>query len=405
MRVWINNPFDNVPGEGGRAHRYMLLSQALAASGHEVVFWNSDFSHPLKRKRVTQPVETGYRVILVPTLPYTGNVCLARLRSHKAYARSWLDMAVEGVRSGAMRPPDLVLTSVPPLETGLAAQELRALFGCKVVADVQDAWPETFYRLLPLPESIQTLAGKVLFATCRGRARRVYRGADRVTGVAESYLALAREYGAGKVAGRPYYLGISLPAGAGLAARRDTGRENVLNLVYVGVLGRMHDLATVITSVVEDAGLRLHVAGSGPDERRLRDLAGSHENVIFHGYLDGARLDELMGAMDVGVLPMTEESYVAVPNKLIDYVAHGLPVVSSLAGEAAALLDEYQAGVGYRAGDKASFEKAVGVLEGDLGRREALRAGALRLAAEKFDAADIYAAFVRELEDAGNGMA
>jgi len=112
-----------------------------------------------------------------------------------------------------------------------------------------------------------------------------------------------------------------------------------------------------------------------------------------------------MGAMDVGVLPMTEESYVAVPNKLIDYVAHGLPVVSSLAGEAAALLDEYQAGVGYRAGDKASFEKAVGVLKGDLGRREALRAGALRLAAEKFDAADIYAAFVRELEDAGNGMA
>jgi len=81
-----------------------------------------------------------------------------------------------------------------------------------------------------------------------------------------------------------------------------------------------------------------------------------------------------------------------------------LPVISSLGGEAAALLEKYQAGVSYRAGDKSSFERAAGVLRDDRRRRDALRAGALRLAAEKFDAADIYAAFVKELESVKNGV-
>jgi glycosyltransferase involved in cell wall biosynthesis len=382
----------------------MLLAQALAESGHEVAFWSSDFSHPLKRKRFLQPVESDYRVILVPTRPYKSNVCLARLRSHKAYARSWLEMAVEGIRSGAMQPPDLVLTSVPPLETGLVAQELRRRFGCKVVADVQDAWPETFYRLLPLPEMIRGFVGPVLFATYCDRARQVYQGADWVTGVAESYLVLAREYGAGQVSERPYYLGISLPADTDRVEQRDVGKKDILDLIYVGVLGRMHDLDTVIRYVIQNDRLRLHVAGAGPDERRLRDLAGSHANVVFHGYLDAVRLEDLLLAADVGVLPMTQASYVAVPNKLIDYVAHGLPVVSSLEGEAAALLEKHQAGVSYRAGDKSSFERAVGMLIYDRLRRKALRAGALRLAAERFDAADIYTAFVKELESVKNGM-
>jgi len=382
----------------------MLLAQALEESGHEVVFWSSDFSHPFKRKRFLKPVESGYRVILVPTRPYKSNVCLARLRSHKAYAQSWLKMAVESIRSGAMQPPDLVLTSVPPLETGLVAQELRRRFGCRVVADVQDAWPETFYRLLPFPEMLREVVGPALFAAYRNQARRIYQGADWVTGVAESYLALAREYGAGQVSERPYYLGTSLPAGTDRTEQRDTGKKDILDLIYVGILGRMHDLATVIRYVIQDDRLRLHVAGAGPDERHLRNLAKSHENVVFHGYLDAVRLEELLSVADVGVLPMTQASYVAVPNKLIDYVAYGLPVISSLGGEAAALLEKYQAGVSYRAGDKSSFERAAGVLRDDRRRRDALRAGALRLAAEKFDAADIYAAFVKELESVKNGV-
>ncbi len=405
MRIWINNPFDNVPGEGGRPHRYTFLAQALSDAGHEVVLWSSDFSHPLKRKRVLNLAETKYRVILLPTRPYADNVCLNRALSHYEYARSWRQTALAAVNSRDMKAPHIILTSMPPLEIGLAAQTLQRVFACKLVVDIQDAWPETFYRLLPLPAWMRPFFGKVIFALYHHRAKKIYTKADRVTAVAESYLELARSYGACNVAREPFYLGtnVAVDSASRHVAPRKVG--SVLNMIYVGIMGRMHDLATVIACVGRDSRVYFHLAGAGPDEKRLKRLAAGRPNIIFHGYLADTQLHGLLNEMDVGVLPMKRESYVAVPNKLIDYAAHGLPILSSLGGESAALLKRYQAGITYIPGKNESLQHGVDLLREDREQRVRLGQGAFRLACEQFDARKIYAAFVKELEEIGYGMA
>lgn len=405
MRIWINNPFDNVPGEGGRPHRYMFLAQALSDAGHEVVFWSSDFSHPKKQRRVLKDVQTDYRVVLLPTRPYVKNVCWERVQSHRDYARCWQQTAEAAVRSGAMQAPQIILTSMPPLETGLAAQALRRTFGCRLVVDVQDAWPETFYRLLPVPSWMRSAMGAWLFAAYRNRAKQVYTQADWVTGVAETYLALARSYGAQAVSPRPFYLGTQIIATAHSKPDAAARSRAVLQMIYVGVIGRMHDLATVIQCVCQDTQVMFHIAGAGPDEERLKRLASGHPNIIFHGYLAEPQLNGILDTMDVGVLPMSRDSYVAVPNKLIDYAAHGLPILSSLQGEASVLLERYQAGIAYCAGDVESLRRGIDQLRQHADLRKLLRQGALGLAAEQFDAKKIYAAFVRELEEIGHGLA
>ena len=50
MRVWIFNPFDDVPGEG-KPQRYWTLAEELAAAGNQVVWWSSDWSHRRKAWR------------------------------------------------------------------------------------------------------------------------------------------------------------------------------------------------------------------------------------------------------------------------------------------------------------------------------------------------------------------
>ena len=52
MVVWIQNPFDTLPGDGSRKMRYRLLAEAFVRAGHRVTLWTSDFSHATKRKRV-----------------------------------------------------------------------------------------------------------------------------------------------------------------------------------------------------------------------------------------------------------------------------------------------------------------------------------------------------------------
>jgi hypothetical protein len=51
MRIWIINPFDDLPCEG-KAQRFWSLSETLADQGHEVIWWSSDWSHRRKAKRV-----------------------------------------------------------------------------------------------------------------------------------------------------------------------------------------------------------------------------------------------------------------------------------------------------------------------------------------------------------------
>ena len=183
MTVWIQNPFDNLPQEGFRKQRYWLMAEAFVRAGHDVVYWTSDFSHATKRRRVlsTDVSFPGIELRLVPTRPYRRNVGLARVRSHRRYAKDWLRLSSEAAR------PDVVVASFPTIGAAAAAVRIGRRAGAKVVIDVQDAWPETFERLSPRP--LRWLA-RILLLPLRLKARRVFREADVVTGVCDRYRAL-----------------------------------------------------------------------------------------------------------------------------------------------------------------------------------------------------------------------
>ena len=183
MTVWIQNPFDNLPQEGFRKQRYWLMAEAFVRAGHRVIYWTSDFNHATKRYRVLdKPADAhGIELRLVPTCPYQRNVGLARVRSHRRYAKDWMCLC-----EGAGRP-DVVVSSFPTIAAAGAATRIARRAGAKVVIDVQDAWPETFERLLPRP-----LRGLAHFALLplRAKARRIFREADVVTGVCDRYRTL-----------------------------------------------------------------------------------------------------------------------------------------------------------------------------------------------------------------------
>lgn len=192
MTVWIVNPFDNLPLEGFPAGRYWRMAEAFVAAGHRVTYWTADFSHTTKRPRVTVDSSRwpdGYpssaagslEVALVPTLPYAKNLSFRRIVSHVRLANSWLLAAL-----ARDAKPDLVIASVPPLRLATNAMRYARKVKAKFIVDIQDAWPETFYRVVP----------RWLCAPLKAMARRLYRGADAVTAVAESYIALARADGA-----------------------------------------------------------------------------------------------------------------------------------------------------------------------------------------------------------------
>lgn len=372
MRVWIVNPFDNLPAEGNRPQRYWLMCRAFARAGHDVTLWTSDFSHSRKARRVMDSAfpDPGFCVKMVHTPPYGANICLRRIYSHFALARRWTRLAAAEER------PDLVVASSPPLSLCAAARRFCKARGVPFVVDVMDAWPETFERVAP----------RLLLAPLARTARANYRAADAISAVSERYVDLVRSYGTTAPV-RLFYHGIEIPSGM----ERTHPAEGDFTIAYAGSMGASYDLATVIEAVKGMDGVRLELAGTGPQEPSLRALADGCGRIVFHGYVGDAELRAMLARANAAVVPMFPASCVGVPYKLADYAAAGLPVLNSLEGETARLIDENGAGASYSAGDAKSFAAALERLRSMDGA--SLRAGAARLA-RLFDADLVYGEYV-----------
>lgn len=370
MKIWIENPFDNLPVEGFRAQRYWLMAEAFARAEHEVTLWTSDFNHTTKRKREVkgEGEGQGFELKLLKTLAYKKNVSFRRVISHIVYAVRWM---MEGTRylkdSAAGRGPDIIILSTPPICTGIVALYFKRKYGAKVVLDVMDLWPETFERVVPKWAlwPMKKLAGFV-------RAR-----ADLVTSVAEAY------------PGETFYHGIEVARAEGSSIK--TAQDGV-KLVYIGNLGVTYDLEAVIEAARKIEGATLKIAGEGAQAQMIAEAAAKSEGKIeYLGYLGKEEMEKLLEESDIGIIPMAPESCVGVPYKFADYAKAGLAIVSSLGGESAALMKEYGAGEEYA---PKMVESLVTAIEKLRPRLEEAKKSSRKLAEEKLDAKKIYDMYV-----------
>ena len=122
------------------------------------------------------------------------------------------------------------------------------------------------------------------------------------------------------------------------------------------------------------AGVALHVAGTGPHEAALRKLAAG-TRTSFHGYLDDAALNALIGNARAMILP-GEEDFGLVP---LEAAAAGTPTIALRAGGALETIVEGETGAFFDAPDDASLAAAIGAF--DRTRFDSLR---LRAHAETF---------------------
>lgn len=368
--------------------RYWLMAQAFSRAGWRVVYWTSSFSHTAKAFRQVPSIfeQQGIEVHLIPTRPYKRNISLARIISHSHYARLWQKLALEA----SLPRPDALIVSTPPLATGAVARHLARHFKAKLIVDVMDAWPETFYRLLP--RFLRRMA-PLLFARTLASVRADMTNADLVTAVSAPYLKRARCLGATDC--RLFYHGISLAQPRPPMQSPETSR---LALVYIGGLGKTYDLETVLRALLLVPEATLDLAGAGCAEEQLKRFVqknGLSGRVRFHGYLGCEELTRLLNTCSIGIIPMSADSFVGIPYKMADYSAASLALASSLEGECAELIREYAAGSTYTAGNPESLATALRSL---LPRLDAACLASRRLAEEKFDAANIYSDYVAAVE-------
>jgi glycosyltransferase involved in cell wall biosynthesis len=264
---------------------------------------------------------------------------------------NWLSYAAAATVAGIRGPrPTVVYASSPHLFAGLAGWLVATARRSSFVLEVRDLWPAVLVEMGALTER------SPLFRVMGGVERFLYRRADALVvlteGVRDALVA----------SGVPIDKLSVIPNGAepsdfAVDADRDELRRRFgfggFVLLYAGAHGPANGLDLVLDAAVELADLpdvRFVLVGDGltkptlQAEARRRNLA----NVTFLDPVAKERMPELLAAADIGLHVLADVPlfrYGVSPNKLYDYMAAGLPVLTNTPGEVAGLVNWADAGL------------------------------------------------------------
>ena len=109
-------------------------------------------------------------------------------------------------------------------------------------------------------------------------------------------------------------------------------------VLYMGTFFSFSGLDVVVAGMVEEfkryPDLRLVLVGGGGLDKTLRDLVaqlGVSDRVIFTGVVPYSKLPQYLKLADVAINPFRPEllTHVALPHKVLQYMAAGVPTVST----------------------------------------------------------------------------
>lgn len=370
------------PLDGRGNGRFLYLAELLAGE-HEVELVTTDFSHGTKKKR--QPPAPGFhtKITMLHESGYPKNVCLKRFFSHHEFGKNVAAYLQQ------RKKPDVIYCGVPSLDCALAAAEYCRKNNVRFVIDVQDLWPEAFRMVFHVP-----LLSDLIFAPMEHMANRIYKTADEICAVSQTYANRALSVNPKCTLAHSVYLGTSL---ADFDRYRKEGQmpdkpENEVWMGYVGTLGHSYDLTGVLNAMelLQKRGitnLKFLVMGDGPLRQRFEVLAKEKNlTVIFTGMLSYDEMVPALCTCDFAINPIMSGSAGSIINKVGDYAAAGLAVINTQeCPEYRELVTSYQIGINCENGDITSLAEAMERLILNKDHRRQFGSNNRRLAEERFD--------------------
>lgn len=128
-------------------------------------------------------------------------------------------------------------------------------------------------------------------------------------------------------------------------------RTNKLVVSFVGNLGKLQPLTTLLEAaeLLQKENILFKIVGEGSDSQEVLNLIKrlNLKNVEYLGPLTKQDVDTILKESDLGFLILKDEGAVGqtIPNKLVMYLAYGLPIVGILSGDGAKLIETQQLGL------------------------------------------------------------
>lgn len=381
--------------EGSTGTRSHAFARALAQHGHAVTVATGQWQGAVTglegafRRGSRQGRVAGFEVVEFTIACGNAQGLAARSAAFLRYAARASMLAMRGNW-------DLVIASSTPLTVALPALLARRLRGTPFLFEIRDPWPELPAALgLRVPGLVPAME-QLATAACR-RASAVVALTE---GMGETALRRGTPPENLHIIGQGCDLDLFGPQIA--PWRPECAASQEILAVYAGAHGRANGLHLLLDAAARlraagEQRVRILLVGEGSEKPALMADAASRglENISFLDPLPKRDLARLLAGSQAGLLclaPVPEFAEWTAPNKLMDYLAAGLPVVSNVPGAAARLLAD--GACGETQPDALGLAGALTRLATHRQRRAEMGAAARLVAQRRFDRRLLAARFV-----------
>jgi glycosyltransferase involved in cell wall biosynthesis len=404
MKIWIittGEPITVVDGENIRPWRSTLLTDMLLSMGHSVTRWAGTFDHSNKKNRFNTntliTINNQYNIQFFYSSGYNKNISVKRLLDHQEGALFFKNLI------NNVTKPDLILCSLPTLELCEESVRYAKENNIPIVLDIRDLWPDIFLEIIPsiLKPIIIIFLKKYynsLIFSCTN--------ATAISGISSDYI----EWGI-KFSGRkrretdcffPHgYLKNSINNKELVNAEFFWNSfnfifENDFIICLFSSLGNVIDINPIIEAAIrfekEKIPIKFILCGDGVRLNKFKKLTKKCTSILMPGWIDKTQIQYLMKISKLGILPYKNlDNYkMNIPNKPIEYLSAGLPVITSVSGLLKQTIEVHVCGEFYTSSIKFELYNKIYSFYKDTDKLNLFSKNALSLYNSKFNSINVY---------------
>lgn len=401
MKIWLLQIGESLPIETGiRKLRTAMLADKLIERGHYVLWWASSFDHFRKEWAIENEreivLENGVRIMALRGTGYKKNVAFSRLFDHRIVARKFRN------RAPNLPLPNIIVASMPTYDLAYEGLKFAKVRGIPIIVDIRDQWPDLFIdNIHPL---FRTL-GRIALHRDFQMLKETMRNADSLLSMMNTLLEWGLKYaGRGQTwKDRVFYLGYQKPISSTDIPKKilpliDRLR-NRFTVTFIGTFASYHNPSVLVEAAkhLQNKNICFVLAGDGELASEIRQSCSGLNNVLLPGWLNQDEANFLLLHSHVGVCPTPKKAFF-FPNKAFQYLAQGLPVISSFQGDFKKIIQERHIGFYYDPNDIPSLIASIEKLQHDPKVYDTMARNALTAFEELFDANKIYNEYAAHIE-------
>ncbi len=230
--------------------------------------------------------------------------------------------------------PDYLLVESPPLTVAFTGWMLSRLLRSKLIVNISDLWPlsakelgaitvgHTYKFLLRLESFLYNKSD-----ICTGQSQEIV---DYISKIKKKNVWLLRN-------------GVDITR----FNKMDNTSARSNKIVYAGLIGVAQGIDSIYNNInFKELGLEFHIYGAGSGVNQLEKFVENNPNsgIKYCGVISRDQIPEVIGQYDAMLVSLVKHIYGAVPSKIYEAMAAGLPIVFSGEGEGARLVKENKIG-------------------------------------------------------------